>query len=306
MKILSKFNLTNKKRKCKIGLAFGGGGTRGFAHLGVLKAFEENGIVVDEVAGTSVGSMVASAYAYGLSSDEMYNAVKNLKVSDIRNSRLFFMPSNTNGIQKLVKQLIGDAHFEDMKKPLTVVAVDIKSGKEIHITKGSVVKAVAGSCAVPGIFDPVDFGEYRLVDGGLQNTIPADVLRKNGCKYVISIDVNPTRGYGTDSLKITEILEASLRILMKSNAVKGSIFSDIVIEANTSEFKSTSLEGSEEMYKIGYDSAMKLMPQIKEIIAKCERKEFNWFGLFKKNKNKVLKNDDGMINLWVKVKTKEK
>lgn len=286
------------KRKYKIGLAFGGGGARGFAHLGAIKAFEENGIEFDEVAGTSVGSIVASLYAFGLSSDEMLTIAKNLKESDIRTSKMFFMPSKSTGIENLIKSSIGDAHFEDMKKPLTVVAVDLKTAKEIDITKGSVVKAVAGSCAIPGIFEPVDFGEYRLADGGLQNTIPADVLRRNGCKYVISIDVNPTRAYGTDSTKMADILKATLRILMKSNAVKGKIYSDICIDANTSKYKSTSFEGADEMYKIGYEAALKQIPKIKELIDQLqEEKKFNLFSIFKKNKKKVLKQeyDDAII-----------
>ena len=277
----------DKKKKFKLGLAFGGGGTRGFAHLGVLKAFEEHGIVFDEVAGTSVGSIVASCYAFGLSSDEMLDVAKKIKVSDIRNSKVFFVPSKTEGIENLVKTLIGDAYFEDMKKPLTVVAVDLKSAKEVHITQGSVVKAVAGSCAVPVIFNPVDFGEYRLADGGLQNTIPADVLRNNGCKYVVSIDVNPTRGNGTDSTKLVDIVSASLRIMMKSNAVKGKLYSDIVIETDTSKFKSTKIDGADEMYQIGYETALKAIPQIKALLN--EKQKFSIFSLFKRNKKKLLK-----------------
>ena len=222
---------------------------------------------------------------------------RNLKTKDIRNSKLFFVPSSTEGIQNLVKSLIGDAHFEDMKKPLTVVAVDLKSAKEINISSGSVVKAVAGSCAVPGVFNPVDFGEYRLADGGLQNNIPADILRKNGCKYVISIDVNPTRLYGTDSTKLVDVLEATLRILMSSNSIRGKMYSDVVIEADTSKFKSTSLEGSEEMYQVGYEAATKLMPQIKELIKKSQRKEFDFFGLFRRNKKKYLKNNKNDVNI---------
>lgn len=280
-----------KQKKYKIGLAFGGGGARGFAHLGALKAFEENGIEFDEVSGTSVGSIVASCYAFGLTSDEMYNFSKNIKNSDIRSSRVFFMPSKTDGIENLVKNLIGDAHFEDMKKPLTIVAVDLKSTREIHITKGSVVKAVAGSCAVPGIFNPVDFGEYRLADGGLQNTIPADVLRNNGCKYVVSIDVNPTRAYGTESTKLVDVLLATIRIMMKSNAVKGKIYSDVFIEADTNKFKSTSVEGADQMYKIGYDATIKAMPQIKALFGIKQKVKFNFFNLFRRNKNKILKEE---------------
>ena len=288
MKKLTNTFFTNKKRKCKIGVAFGGGGARGFAHLGAIKAFEENGIVFDEVAGTSVGSLVGCLYAYGLTSDEMMKAGSKLKEKDIRNSKLFFVPSSTDGIEKLLKTLIGDAHFEDMKKPLTVVAVDLKSGKEIDITEGSVVKAVAGSCAVPGVFNPVDFGEYRLADGGLQNNIPADVLRRNGCKYVVSIDVNPTRGYGTESTKLLDILEASLRIMMKSNSIRGKVYSDIVIEANTSKFKSTSLDGADEMFKVGYEATMNAMPKIKELFKLCQKREFNFLKIFKRNKKKYL------------------
>lgn len=288
---------TDKKRKNKVGIAFGGGGARGFAHLGVLKAFEENGIVFDEVAGTSVGSIVGSLYAFGLSSDEMFEAAKKLKASDIKTSKLFFRPSSTEGIENLVKSLIGDAHFEDMKKPLTVVAVDLKSAKEVHITHGSVVKAVAGSCAVPGFFEPVVFGDLNLVDGGLQNTIPADVLRKSGCKYVVGVDINPTRGNGTESTKTLDVLEASLRILMKANAVKGKIYSDVSIDVDTSEFKSTSLEGADEMYKRGYEAGLKAVPKIKELIGEANKRTFSWFGLYKKNRREFLRKEDEM-NIW--------
>ena len=284
-----------EKRKYKIGIAFGGGGTKGFAHLGALKAFEENGITFDETAGTSVGSIIACCYSFGLTSDEMLAYAMSLKVSDIRNSKLFFVPSKTEGLERFVKSMIGDAHFEDLKKPTTVVAVDIKSGKEVHITQGSVPKAVAGSCSVPGIFNPVDFGEYRLHDGGLQNTIPADVLRKNGCKYVISIDVNPTRGSGTESSKLMDTIWASIRIMMKSNAVKGYLYSDVVIKADTSKFKSTSVDGAQEMYKIGYDSAMELMPKIKTLLSERDEKRFSWAKLFKRNKKRILKDENGNI-----------
>ena len=275
------------QKKFKVGLAFGGGGTKGFAHIGAIKAFEENGITFDEVSGTSVGSIAATFYAFGLTSQEMMQKAKSIKVNDIRNSKLFFVPSKTDGLENFIKNSIGDAYFEDMKKPLTIVAVDLKSAKEVHLTKGSIAKAVAGSCAVPGIFNPVDFGEYRLADGGLQNTIPADVLRNNGCRYVISIDCNSTRGQGTDSTKLVDILFASIRIMMKSNAIKGKVYSDICIDIDTGKYKSTSLEGADEMYKMGYEATLKAIPKIKELLG--QKQKFNLFGMFKKNKKRELK-----------------
>ncbi len=287
----SKWFKKQEEKHFKTGIAFGGGGTKGFAHLGVLKAFEENNITFDEVAGTSVGSLVGCLYAFGLTSGEMLEKAQDLKASEIRNSKLFFVPSKTEGLENFVKSVIGDAHFEDMKKKLTIVAVDLITSKEIHITSGSVAKAVAGSCAVPGIFNPVDFDTYRLADGGLQNTIPADVLRANGCRYVVSIDCNPTRGHGTDSTKLKDILLASIRIMMKSNAVKGKIYSDVCIEVDTSKYKSTSLNGAEEMFMAGYQAGLKAVPKIKELFAQDEKSKFSFAKLFKRNKKKYLKEE---------------
>lgn len=274
------------KNKQKIGLALGGGGARGFAHLGALKAFEEEGIVFDEVAGTSAGSLVGALYAYGLSATEMINIAKTLRTKDIKKG-LFFMPSETDGIQNVIKSSIGDVHFDELKIPFTAVAVDLITGKEVHLKVGNVAKAVGASCAVPGFFKPVEIDNFRLADGGLQNTIPADVVRKSGCKVVISVDVNHTRGEGTSSTKLLDILSASLGIVMKSNAVNGKIFSDIVIEPNLKKFKSTSMDGYLEMIEIGYQETKKQMPQIKQLLGMVKPVGF-WSKLFKKNKQQIL------------------
>ncbi len=282
-----KLKTKKRKNKAKIGLVLGGGGARGFAHIGALKAFEEEGIVFDEIAGTSVGSLVGALYAYGLTADEMIAIAKNLRQKDIK-SGFFFTPSDTDGIQSIIKNNIGDVHFDELKTPFTAVAVDLITGKEIHITSGNVAKAVAGSCAVPGFFKPVEFEDYRLADGGLRNTIPADVVRNNGCKCVISIDVNHARGYGTSSTKLLDQFLASLRIMMVSNAMNGKIFSDIVIEPDLRQFKSTSFNGFMEMIDIGYKEAKKQMPMIK-IMLGLEKKPGFWARVFKHNKQKVLK-----------------
>ena len=276
-----------KSNKCKLGIAFGGGGARGVAHLGVLKAFEENGITFDEVAGTSAGSLVGALYAYGVSVDEMYQMAKNIDPSEVRNSKIPLVPSKSDGLINLIKNNIGDVHFEDMKKSLTVVAVDMYTGQEIHIREGSVAKAVAGSCAVPVVFRPVEFDKYLLADGGLQNNIPADVVRNMGCKYVISVDVNPTRGTGTKSTKLVDQISACIGIAIKANCLKGELFSDIMIKPNLSKFKSTSLDGMDEMIEIAYQETMKLMPEIKKLLNIEKPRRF--FKFFNRNKDKILK-----------------
>ncbi len=254
------FNFFNKKPK--IGIAFGGGGARGFSHIGVIKALNEFGLDFDYVAGTSVGSIIGAAYASGMTWKEIYDVAKKLKTKDIKTNKIFFMPSKTDGIETLMKETLGDINIEELKKPFSAVAVDIKSTKEVCISHGNLAKAVAGSCCVPGIFQPVEFGDRLLCDGGLQNTIPANIPRYFDCDYVIAVDCNSTRTYGTDSSKMIDVLGCSIRILMKSNAVKGYMCSDVMIASDNKRFKSTKLDGLDEMVEEGYKNAIDMMSQI--------------------------------------------
>ena len=262
------------KKKIKIGIAFGGGGARGFSHLGVIKAFEEFGLKFDYVAGTSVGSIVGAFYSAGYTYEQMYNVVKNIKEKDIRRNVIPFTPSKIDGVGEIVTNNLGDINIEDLKIPFSAVAVDIKSTKQVCISKGNLAKAVMGSCAVPGIFQPVIFDDMILCDGGLQNTIPADIPRYYGCDYVISVDVNKSRTYGTESTKMFDVIFCSIRILMKSNAVRGYLYSDVVVAPETRRFKSTSASGMEEMIDEGYKAAIDAMPKIMEVFSKKKRRKF--------------------------------
>ncbi len=267
------FKKNKEKRKIKLGLALGGGGARGFAHLGVLKAFEENGIEFDYIAGTSVGSLIGGLYAYGLKSEELINISKKINKKDIKTNKIAFMPSSTEGIQEIIKKNVGNVEFKDLKTPFCAVAVDMKSGNEVDIKSGNLALAIAGSCAVPGVFNFVDFQNLRLMDGGLQNTIPSDVVKAMGADYVVAVDCNPSRGYGTESAKFIDLLSASIRILMKSNAVKGRMYADVLIEPDTKRFKSTKLDGSEDMIEEGYKVAMEQIGNIKKLLLKKPKRK---------------------------------
>ncbi len=256
------------RRKVKIGLALGGGGARGFTHLGVIKAFEEFGITFDYIAGTSAGSLVGAFLASGMKFEQMYEISKTVDAKDIRTNKIPLMPSKTEGIENMITKSLGNINIEDLKTPFSAIAVDIKSAKEVCISKGNLAKAVAGSCCVPGVFIPVEFNEMNLCDGGLQNTIPADIPKYFGCDFVVAIDCNHERLYGTQSTKMIDVLSCSIRILMKSNAVKGYINADIVIAPNTKRFKSTATDGLEEMIEEGYKACIDLMPQIKDLFGK--------------------------------------
>lgn len=254
-----------KNKKPKIGLALGGGGARGFAHIGAIKAFEEYGLKFDYVCGTSAGSLVGAFYSAGYNYDKMFQIAKDLDVGDIRTSKIVLVPSKSTGLENVIKNELGDINIEDLPIPFSAVAVDIISTEEVVITKGNLAKAVAGSCAVPGVFQPVVFGDRHLCDGGLQNTIPADVPKLMGCDYVIAVDVNKSRVYGTESTKLIDVIGCTIRILMKGNVVKGYLYADVMVKPETKRFKSTKKEGYLDMIEEGYKSAIDAMPEIMKV-----------------------------------------
>lgn len=283
----------------KIGLALGGGATRGFAHIGAIKAFEEFGIKFDFVAGTSAGSIVGAMYAAGKTFDELYEIASNIKEKDIRTSKIVLIPSKTSGLESLLINNLGDIDISDLPTPFAPVVVDLKSTEEIALRRGNLARAVAGSCAIPGVFNPVEFEDKLLADGGLQNTIPADIPKLFGCDYVVAIDVNSTRAYGTESNKLLDVMGASIRILMKSNAIKGYVYSDVMIQPNVKRFKSTSVDGFAEMVEEGYEATKKIIPKIIELFDKKPiKRKLKKDISFASTKNKVVSNeyDENLIN----------
>lgn len=260
-------NLFFKKPK-KVALVLGGGAARGLAHIGVIKALEEHNISFDYVVGTSVGSLVGAFYAAGLTSAEMIEYAKTIKTKDIKSGLIPFVPSKTDGIKNVVVNALGNIDITDLKKHYCAVAVDVKSAREVHFVKGNLAEIVAASCAVPGVFLPVEYEDYVLYDGGLSNNLPSNVPKiVFGCDAVIAVDVNSTRGYGTDSTKYIDTIMASIRIMMKSNSLKGYLNSDLIIQPDLKRFKSTKLNNVDEMIMEGYNATIFQMEKIKNILS---------------------------------------
>lgn len=266
-------------KNVKVALALGGGGARGFAHIGALKAFEELGIEISMVAGTSVGSIVGAGIAYGLSAQQMIDVATKIKKKDVVTSKFFFSVSTSENLEEFLGSLIGkDTMFSELKKPLCVVAVDMKTGREVVIDHGFVCQACAGSAAVPGVFKPVVWEDMHLVDGGLKNNVPADVARKMGADVVFAIDVNHTRGKGTHSLKMFSLLSSMVGVMMQSNVDDSLKFADVALFPDLTKFKSTKLENVTEMIQIGYDCVMENKNEILKLVSKkpSKRKKKLW------------------------------
>ena len=255
-------------RKTKLGLALGGGGCRGIGHIGALKAFEELGIKFEYIAGTSAGSIVASLYAMGKSADEMIDIVKGIKKRDItRGSIPFLKPAKSERLEELLNKIYGDVMvFSEMKVPLSVVCTDLKTGKEVDFDYGNVAKVVSGSCAVPGVFTPVVYEGMHLVDGGLRNNVPVDVVKNMGANVVFAIDVNHLRGTGTDSVSTISVLSSTIGIMMQSKVDKTLEMADLIFEPSLETFSPLKLEGIDEMIQIGYDTVMANKEKIKKML----------------------------------------
>ena len=250
----------------RVALVLGGGGARGYAHIGAIKAFEEEGVNFDFCVGTSVGSLIGALYAANVSANRMIAHSSALELKDIHSGGLLlFKQGDPFKIGKIVTDMIGDVMIEDLKKPFYAVAVDLIEARQVLFDKGSVALAVSASACVPGVFRPIIYGSQHLVDGGLLNNIPAETARMLGADKVVTVDINPTRGGGTDKLGIIDVVKAMVSIMGANSSQNGLRFSDVIIAPNMGKFSASKKEGFEEMIELGYVAAKEQAGSIKRL-----------------------------------------
>jgi len=183
------------KRK-KIGLALGSGSARGLAHIGVIKVLEQEGIPIDVVAGTSIGALIGALYAAGLTPSQMEEIATKIDWKTI--GHLLFSPVvpgsgliDGKKIADFIGEMILMEDIEDLKIPYGAVATDLSTGDEVIITKGKVIDAVQASISIPGVFAPYVYNDKVLIDGGIVNPVPVNVVRKLGADIVIAVYLVP-------------------------------------------------------------------------------------------------------------------
>jgi NTE family protein len=177
----------------KIGLALGGGAARGFAHIGVLRALQENGIVPDVIVGTSIGAVVGGCYVHDRL-DKFEEWARHLTARGVLGYLdISFGGSGFIGGGRLAARLeetLGDIMIEDLPRQFAVIATELGTGHEIWLTRGRMVDALRASYALPGIFTPIRIGGRWLVDGALVNPVPVSAARAFGARLVIAINLN--------------------------------------------------------------------------------------------------------------------
>jgi NTE family protein len=177
----------------RIGLALGSGAAKGSSILGVMKVFEKYNIKISFIAGSSVGAILGAGFALGYSCEEVIQRAKQFastKFSGVKNFNLFSDSLiKDKEINAAIKKIVGDATFEDCKIPFKAVAVDLESGKEVVLDKGSLWRACRASGSIPFVFSPTFYNERYLVDGGLLNPVPVDVARKENIDILIAVEL---------------------------------------------------------------------------------------------------------------------
>lgn len=174
----------------KIGLALGGGGARGFAHLGVLKVFVQQAVPVDIIAGTSVGGIVGAFYAAGISFAEIEEIGRQLRWSEIAR----FSPTlksffTAYGMDRVLRKGLGKKRFVDLKIPFGCVACDLRTGEKIFFREGELIPAIRASSAAIGWFEPVEYQQRTLVDGGIIDSVPVDLAELMGADFIIGVPI---------------------------------------------------------------------------------------------------------------------
>jgi NTE family protein len=205
-------------RKIKIGLALGGGAARGFAHIGVIKALESQGIVPDIVVGTSAGSLVGALYAAGNDGFALNKLALDMEEATISDWSipLFSKASGVlkgEALQSFVNKSVNNQPLEKLKIPFGVVATDLNTGMPVLFRRGNTGMAVRASSAVPGVFQPVKIGDHTYVDGGLVSPVPVRFAREMGADFVIAVNISAQPD--------AQPASSSLDVLLQTFAIMG-------------------------------------------------------------------------------------
>jgi NTE family protein len=273
----------------RVGLALSGGGARGLAHIGVLRFLEEQHIPVDRIAGTSMGGLLAGFYATGQSSTDLEKIARNAQWSDLlrfapsyddrpvaekqewnrisgqwtfRFGKRLSFPAGLNSGQQLALMLsretiaYSDVHsFDDLPIPFRCVATDLLSGGTFVLQEGSLPKALRATLSLPVIFTPVDWNGRLLIDGGLVNNLPTDVVRDMGADFVIAVTLRASSIERTELNTFTDILRQSVAIATLQNERRNSQLADLVVAVPQDNQVFLDFENVSTIIESGYQAA---------------------------------------------------
>lgn len=250
-----------------LGLALGGGFSRGFAHLGVLQVLEQNQIPVSFLAGTSVGSILGAAYASGAPLERIIETCRKIRFRDIASWRVSRLGlANNQPLGDLINHVFSSHRFEDLRIPLAVVATDLGTGDPVVFTHGDLSDAIRASCAFPGLFEPVEVGTRFLADGGLVAPVPTHAVRRLGARHVIGIAVgveDVVRGAPTN---IFQVVSRAVSAAQKHQLEVWEKYADLVLRPDVQSLAWDDFGRADEAIEAGAAVARRALPRIHKIL----------------------------------------
>ncbi|SHJ34938.1 patatin-like phospholipase family protein [Pseudozobellia thermophila] len=243
------------------GLVFSGGGIRGAAHIGVIKALEEYGIEPSHIAGTSAGAIVGALYAGGCPWEKILEFFKTTQIFTITNyarSKPGFV--DTEKFYDHFRSYLPHDSFESLKIPLYVTATNLLDGTLKVFHQGELIKPVLASAAVPGLFAPVSIKNGYYVDGGTLNNFPVDLI-KGYCDQIVGVYVNPFQKVQVGDLRHAHhVLERAYHIMVANETLLKFEDCDILIRPERmAEFSMFSLKNMDTLFELGYTAAIKAL-----------------------------------------------
>ena len=252
----------------QFGMVLSGGAARGFAHIGVLRAFEENGIEIDCISGSSIGALIGLFYASGKTPDEMMEIAKSIKKSKLKAIGPFhFGTAGLDYVEQLLAKHIEQRHFEELRKPLFVCATNFQTGEYRIFNSGEILSALRASTAIP-----IKYGEQIIdgvvyIDGGMVNNLPVEPLREC-CRTVIGISINPL-AYKSGKMKIRQKIMRLTEFLLNENEARRISLCDYHLEVEgLGDIGFEDYDRAREIHDLGYRSAEKFIsenPELKNI-----------------------------------------
>jgi len=294
------------KEKLKVGLALGGGGARGLAHIGVLKVLEKENIPIDLITGTSMGAIIGAAYALEKRIIDLEKiAEKYSKLSEFnidlsfgekeRKDKPFFLKKMSDflkkgyilnlelrrkylndgtEIKKIIRELVDDKTFEDTKIPFAAIAADLVKGEKLVINRGKLFDALLASASIPGMFPPVILDKKILVDGGIVDVVPIEAAQSLGANFVIGVNVGQT-------IKKRVEFDNAVEIFFRSDSITSAelrklqlSFADVVITPKVGRFHWSDFSKPEQCIREGEIAAQNVISEIKE---KLKRAKLAWW-----------------------------
>jgi len=246
----------------KTGLVLSGGGARGFAHLGVIKALNESGIIPDVISGASAGAIAGVMYADGYTPEEI------LKIMNLNGRLQYFSPTvprggllQISGIEKILREKLRARTFGDLKIPLFVSATDINSGKSVYFSEGDLLLPIIASSSIPVLFKPVVINNVQYVDGGVLDNLPIKPI-ENKCRYMIGSFVNPT-GYEENITSLIHIAERTFLLSMsKELNEKSKKFDLLIAPPELKNYAILDPEKAKEVFMVGYKATKEKLKEV--------------------------------------------